>query len=73
MKVVKSQIVLFIFDNLITYKQCSGKDAMEKFSISNVTLSRYISTIKKYFVVENKNVVISYDRKNKLFVLKEVK
>lgn len=73
MKVVKSQIVLFIFDNLITYKRCSGKDVMEKFSISNVTLSRYISTIKKYFVVENKNAVISYDRKNKLFVLKEVK
>ena len=73
MKVVKSQIVLYIFDNLITYKRCSGNDVREKFSISNVTLSRYISTIKKYFVVENKNAVISYDRKNKLFVLKEVK
>ena len=46
---VKTQHVLFIFDELIKGKTIKSKEIIDKFGITSRTFSRYISEINCYF------------------------
>jgi hypothetical protein len=69
MKLVKTQIVLFIFDELFRNGYIDPKFIKNEFNLNDKTLFRYISEIKSYFFNFYKGYDITYHREKKLYYL----
>ena len=62
MKVVKSQVILFMHERLLLEKELYAKEVKEKFELENKTFYRYIQEIKAYYSNMYKNERIIYCR-----------
>lgn len=67
--VVKSQIVLYIYDELINNKPLKMDEVLALFNISVRTFRRYISEINAFFCNNYINKEIMYDYKNQYYYL----
>ena len=65
----KTQVVLFIYDELIHGKKIHTNSIIGEFNISLRTFRRYISEINAYFANFYKNTIIKYNRSEKYFYL----
>jgi len=66
---VKSQIVLYIYDELKTNRFITISDIINKYSICERSFRRYIAEINAYLSNNFKNQVIKYDYYNKKYYL----
>ena len=66
----KSQIVLYIYDDLINHKEIYINDIVNKYGISTRTFRRYIAEINAFLFNNYKNQSIQYDLKEKVYRLK---
>lgn len=69
---IKSQLVLYIYENLYDKKTVKTEDIMAEFNVSMRTVRRYISEINSYLRNFNKNKEVHYSRSKKSYVLKEL-
>lgn len=65
----KTQIVLFIYDELIHKRKINTTTVLGEFHISLRTFRRYISEINVYFSNFYKNEEIKYNRSEKHFYI----
>ena len=66
----KSQIVLYIYDDLISHKEIYINDIVNKYGISTRTFRRYIAEINAFLFNNYRNQSIQYDLKEKVYRLK---
>ena len=66
----KSQIVLYIYDDLINHKEIYINDIVNKYGISTRTFRRYIAEINAFLFNNYRNQSIQYDLKEKVYRLK---
>lgn len=69
MKVVKTQVILFMYDELLSGKTLEPKKVKDMFELKDKTFYRYVQEINAYFCNTYKNKKICYDRKNKNYYL----
>ncbi len=69
--VVKGQVLLYIYDELLNNKKISTKDIVEKFNISIRTFRRYISELNSFLFNNFKNQEVVYDPIKKTFKIVE--
>lgn len=69
MKVVKSQVLMYMHEQLLLKKKLNSLEIKEKFELSNKTFYRYIQEIKAYYSNVYKKERICYSRKNKTYYL----
>lgn len=69
MKVVKSQVILFIQEKLLLEGELCSKDVKERFELEDKTLYRYIQEIKAYYSNMYKKERIVYSRSDKKYYL----
>lgn len=69
MKVVKSQVILFMHERLLLEKELYAKEVKEKFELENKTFYRYIQEIKAYYSNMYKNERIIYCRSEGKYIL----
>lgn len=69
MKVVKSQVILFMYEKLLIEKELSSKEVKEKFELEDKTLYRYIQEIKAYYSNMYKKEKIVYCRSKGKYLL----
>ncbi len=70
MKVVKSQVILFMYEKLLLEKELSSAEVKEKFELEDKTFYRYIQEIRAYFSNFYKNEVIRYSKsKGKYYLI----
>lgn len=72
MKLVKTQICLYIYEQLLFHKHIDIHLTKQKFNLNDKTFSRYISEIKKYLKNFNPNKEIVWIRENKEYRLVEL-
>ncbi len=65
----KSQIILYIYDVLLSNKEITINDVMNKYGISTRTFRRYISEINSFLCNNYRNQSIIYDSKRKCYYL----
>lgn len=65
----KSQIVLYIYDDLISHKEIYINDIVNKYGISTRTFRRYIAEINAFLFNNYKNQSIQYDSIKKSYSL----
>lgn len=65
----KSQIVLYIYDDLINNKEIFLNDIINKYEISTRTFRRYIAEINAFLFNNYKNQIIQYDSIKKSYSL----
>ena len=65
----KTQIVLFIYDELIHGRKLNTNTILGEFQISLRTFRRYISELNAYFANFYKNTTIKYNRLEKYFYI----
>ena len=70
--VVKTQVVLYIYDLLINGKEVEMEYILNKFNISIRTFRRYISEINSFLCNNFKLEVVSYDKSKNIYVLKQL-
>ena len=70
MKVVKSQVILFMHERLLLEKELYSKEAKEKFELENKTFYRYIQEIKAYYSNMYKKERIIYCKSEGKYILK---
>ena len=68
--IIKSQIILYMYDDLINGKRISLNDVINKHEISIRTFQRYIAELNAFLFNKYKNQVIVYDHENKEYYLK---
>lgn len=68
--VSKSQIVLYIYSELINHKEIRLDEIVEKFDISIRTFRRYIAEINAYLSNNFRNQNVSYDQFKNSYILK---
>ena len=68
----KSQVVLYIYDELIDNKILKTSDIVYKYNVSPRTVRRYISEVNAYLYNNFKNLCVVYDHFNKWYCLKEI-
>lgn len=69
---VKTQHVLFIFDELSKGKSINAKEIIDKFGITSRTFTRYISEINCYFFNFYIYKVVKYKRSTKEYRLEDL-
>ena len=62
MKVVKSQVILFMYEKLLLEKELSSAEVKKKFELEDKTFYRYIQEIRAYFSNFYKNETIRYSK-----------
>lgn len=72
MKLVKTQVCLYIYEQLLLHSYIEIHSVKEKFNLNDKTFSRYISEIKKYLKNFNHNKELVCIRANKEFRLVEL-
>lgn len=70
MKVVKSQVLLYMHEELLMKRELYSKEVKEKFELESKTLYRYIQEIKAYYSNMYKKETIAYCRSETKYVLK---
>lgn len=68
--VVKSQIILYIYDKLKDNKVVTISEVINKFGVSVRTFQRYIAEIKAFLCNNFKNDYLEYDPIKKVYYLK---
>lgn len=69
MKLVKTQICLYIFEQLMLYGFIDIALIKNKFNVNDKTFSRYINEIKKYFSEFYPNKKLVYIRSSRQYQL----
>ena len=69
--VMKSQIILYIYDQLINHRVVSTNEIVEHYMISIRTFRRYISEINAFLFNNFKNQEVVYDHFKKTFMIKD--
>lgn len=69
---VKTQHVLFIFDELTNGKKIRSREIIDQFGITPRTFARYISEINCYFFNFFKYKEVKYDRSEKVYYLTDL-
>ena len=67
--VVKTQIVLYIYDKLIKKEEVTTEFITNKFDISIPTFRRYISEINSYLFNFQTNQEVVYSRQKRSYIL----
>ena len=70
--VVKSQIILYIYDKLKDEKMVTIDEVINKFEISIRTFQRYIAEIKAFLFNNFKDYSLEYNRTKKIYYLKKL-
>ena len=65
----KSQILLYIFETILTKKSINMNSVVAEFNILERTFRRYIADINAYFCNQYKNYSIVYQRKINMYCL----
>lgn len=65
----KSQIILYIYDDLINHKEIYINDIVNKYGISTRTFRRYIAEINAFLFNNYRNQSIQYDSIKKSYKL----
>lgn len=73
MKVVKSQVILYMYELLLSKKTINPKDVKTKFEIEDKTFLRYIQEIRAYYYNMYKTERIVYSKSMKVYFLVEDK
>lgn len=68
--VVKSQIILYIYDKIINGKSISLDEIINQFNVSVRTFRRYIAEINAFLCNNFRNESIVYDNKKCCYYLK---
>lgn len=68
--IIKSQIILEMYDSLINGKRITINEIMNRYGISLRTFQRYIAEINAFFCNKYDNRSIQYDYLNKEYYLK---
>ena len=71
--IAKSQIVLYIYDELINDKEIKINDVINEYGISIRTFRRYISEINSFLCNNFRNELVMYDPLKKSYYLKKNK
>lgn len=71
MRIVKAQVILFMYEKLLFDETLDPIEVKTKFELADKTLYRYIQEINAYYCNMYENKKIHYDRKNKKYYLKE--
>lgn len=69
MKVVKSQVLLFMHETLMLKNEIDPNIIKEKFEITDKTFLRYIQELRAYFSNMYKNERIIYSKSEKKYFL----
>ena len=70
--VVKSQIILYIYDKIINGKSFTMDEIINEFNISIRTFRRYIAEINAYLCNNFRNEMIVYDYKKSCYFLNRI-
>lgn len=70
MKVVKSQVVLFMHEQLLLKNELDPEYVKRKFELETKTFLRYIQEIRAYYANMYKTKIIIYSKKDKKYFLK---
>jgi len=68
--IIKSQIVLYIYDELLSNRGIKTIDIVNKYGISIRTFRRYILEINSFFFNNYRNQIVEYDTLRKEYYLK---
>lgn len=68
--IIKSQIVLDMYDELLSGKRITINEIINKYNISLRTFQRYIAEINAFFCNKFSNQKVVYDYLNKEYYLK---
>ena len=71
MKIVKSQVILFMHEKLLLEGELYSEEVKEKFELEDKTFYRYIQEIKAYYSNMYKKERIIYYRSKRKYVLKK--
>lgn len=69
MKLVKTQICLFLYDELLNKGYISSDKVKKQFNLENKTFQRYINEIRAYLLNFYKGCEIIYNREQQKFYL----
>lgn len=69
MKVVKSQVILFMYEKLLLEKELSSDEVKKKFELEDKTFYRYIQEIRAYFSNFYRSEVIRYSKSQRKYYL----
>lgn len=72
MKVVKSQVILFMYEKLLLEKELRSDEVKEKFELEDKTFYRYIQEIRAYLSNFYKSEVIRYSKSQRKYYLVEL-
>ena len=69
MKLVKTQICLYLYEELLTVGYFNSDEIKNKFNLENKTFHRYINEIRAYLLNFYKSCEIIYNREKQRFYL----
>ena len=69
MKVVKSQVILFMHEKLLIEREIKSQEVKEKFELEDKTFYRYIQEIKAYYSNMYKKEKVIYCRSEGKYML----
>ena len=69
MKLVKTQICLYLYEELLTIGYFNSDQIKKKFNLENKTFHRYINEIRAYLLNFYKGCEIIYNREKQRFYL----
>lgn len=69
MRIVKTQVILFMYDKLLSEEALDPIEIKVKFELTDKTFYRYIQEINAYFCNTYKNKKVCYDKKSKKYYL----
>lgn len=70
---MKSQIILYIYDKLLEEKKLYSNEIIGEFGMSTRTFRRYISETQAFLTNFNKHKIIKYSMKDKCYLLLDEK
>lgn len=70
--IVKSQIILYMYDELINNREIKMNEIIALYDISVRTFRRYISEINSYLCNNYKNQIVVYDHYRNSYRLKSI-
>ena len=69
MKVVKSQVLMYMHEKLLLEKELKSNEVKEMFELEDKTFYRYIQEIKAYYSNLYKDYLLVYSRGDKKYFL----
>jgi DNA-binding CsgD family transcriptional regulator len=65
----KTQMVLWMYEKLLSERKISKEEVLAKENISSITFKRYIYDIKDYLAINSSEYALVYTRRYKLYKL----